>query len=68
MNAKGWFWLVFCGVVLLAICSRILRNRADERYSGLHIFLGKVGSFIGWLWLAVFFISMGYVFFIGFPE
>ena len=68
MTAREWFWLVFSCVALLALVGRILRGGTGERFLRLQVILNKVNSYIGWLLLAVFLLSMIFVFSIGFPE
>ena len=68
MAERHLFWLIFFCLVVLSLINRILRGNAGKDFPRLRIIVGRVSSFIGWLWLVVFLLSMAFVVLIGFPE
>ncbi len=59
---------IFYLLILLAVIDRILRGNAGEVSQRLRFFVGRVCSFIGWLWFLVFLFSVIVAFRIGFSK
>ncbi|MET2522551.1 hypothetical protein [Ralstonia pseudosolanacearum] len=68
MAENYWGWFIFSCLVVLALTNRILRGNAGKEFPRLRVIVGKISSFIGWLWLVVFLLSMVFMIHIGFPE
>lgn len=68
MIANYWIWLVFSCFVILSVIDRILRGNAGKVFPRLRFFVGRVCSFIGWLWFLVFLFSVIVAFRIGFSK